>query len=320
MQGCRDLGSDSFSIAADVSQADAVERMFQMVRSRYGGLDVLINNAGIDGPPNLVWDANRSDWLRVLEVNLCGAFYCMQQALADMIARRSGVIINVTSVHETMPWKGFSAYAAAKAGLSMLSKTAALEAAPHGVRILAVAPGVVQTTDEREPLGKTEVARPTSRKNSTTSDGATRRDRHVGGLARFGCGALSDWINRLRGRRSYPILLGSKQHSDALTRALSSMRRRNASATAWLTTMCPSSCWPTRSAGMVTAISACVQRRLILLPHSAITRALRRCATATARSDVGRVAGSRNCNDHVVRFAAALRASRRRCGRIAYRC
>ena len=146
VQGCRDLGSDSFSIAADVSQADAVERMFQMVRSRYGGLDVLINNAGIDGPPNLVWDAKRSDWLRVLEVNLCGAFYCMQQALVDMIARRSGVIINITSVHETMPWKCFSAYAAAKAGLSMLSKTAALEAAPHNVRILAVAPGVVQTT------------------------------------------------------------------------------------------------------------------------------------------------------------------------------
>lgn len=146
VQGCRDLGSDSFSIAADVSQADAVDQMFETIRGRYGRLDVLINNAGVDGPPNLMWDADRSEWLRVLEVNLFGAFYCMQKALADMIVRRTGVIINITSVHEVMPWKGFSAYATAKAALSMLSKTAALEAAPHGVRILAVAPGVVQTT------------------------------------------------------------------------------------------------------------------------------------------------------------------------------
>jgi len=146
VQACRAFGSDAFSIEADVSQADAVDRMFDETRSRYGRLDLLINNAGIDGAANLVWNAKRSEWLRVLEVNLFGAFYCMQKALADMIARRRGVIINITSVHEVMPWKGFSAYAASKAALSMLTKTAALEAAQHGVRILAVAPGAVQTS------------------------------------------------------------------------------------------------------------------------------------------------------------------------------
>ena len=90
-------------------------------------------------------EADIGQWRRVIEVNLLGAFYCARQALAHMVPSKSGVILNISSVHEVIAWSGYSAYAASKAGLAMLTQTLAQEAAPHGVRVLAVAPGAVRT-------------------------------------------------------------------------------------------------------------------------------------------------------------------------------
>jgi len=111
----------------------------------WGGVDILINNAGTDGPRVSGWDADPAVWRKVLEIDLVGAYLCAREALRRMVPQQSGVILNITSVHEQIPWSGYSAYAASKAGLSMLTKTLAQEAAPQGVRVLALAPGAIQT-------------------------------------------------------------------------------------------------------------------------------------------------------------------------------
>jgi glucose 1-dehydrogenase len=138
-------GVEAVALKADVSDKGQVEAMFTQLDSLWGGIDVLVNNAGIDGAAAPGWQADPQKWRSVIEVNLIGAFSCAQAALARMVAQKSGVILNMTSVHEIIAWSGFSAYTASKAGLSMLTKTLAQEAGPYGVRVLSVAPGAMKT-------------------------------------------------------------------------------------------------------------------------------------------------------------------------------
>ncbi|MGE0210489.1 MAG: 3-oxoacyl-ACP reductase FabG [Parvibaculaceae bacterium] len=135
----------AMAIAADVSDEAQVEAMFARIGSAWGGLDVLLNNAGIETHATPAWELAPSEWRKILEVNLTGAFLCARLALRGMIEQRSGVIINTTSVHEVIAWSGHSAYAASKAGLAMLTRTLAQEASPHGVRVLNLAPGAIRT-------------------------------------------------------------------------------------------------------------------------------------------------------------------------------
>lgn len=130
---------------ADVSDPAAVATMFTMLDDAWGGIDLLVNNAGIDGPRAMAWEADPVAWEKVLRVNLFGPFYCSREALRRMVPQRSGVILNITSVHERIAWAGYSAYTASKAGLAMLTQTLAQEAAPAGVRVVALAPGAIRT-------------------------------------------------------------------------------------------------------------------------------------------------------------------------------
>ena len=138
-------GAEVMGVQADVSDTTQVAAMYGELDRQWGGVDVLVNNAGIDGMPARAWEADPASWERVLRVNLYGSFLCARAALQRMVAQRSGVILNMTSVHERIAWSGFSAYTASKAGLSMLTQTLAQEAAPFGVRVLALAPGAIRT-------------------------------------------------------------------------------------------------------------------------------------------------------------------------------
>ena len=138
-------GGKALAIEADISDPVAVAGMFVQLEKAGGGIDILVNSAGIDGNHAMSWQANPADWKRVIEVNLLGAFYCSQQALQRMTRQQAGVILNITSVHEVIAWSGYSAYTASKAALSMLTKTLAQEAAPHRVRVLALGPGAIKT-------------------------------------------------------------------------------------------------------------------------------------------------------------------------------
>ncbi|MEO6995349.1 MAG: SDR family oxidoreductase, partial [Lacunisphaera sp.] len=139
----------AIAIEADVADAGAVAAAFRRIDEEWGGIDILINNAGIDGKRAMAWETNFADWQKVIQVNLFGAFYCASEALKRMVRQKSGVILGISSVHEEIAWSGYSAYTASKAAVSMMTKTLAQEAAPHGIRVLALAPGAIKTPINR---------------------------------------------------------------------------------------------------------------------------------------------------------------------------
>lgn len=149
----RDRKGEAMAIQADISDPGAVAAMYDRMDKSWGGIDILVNNAGIDGTRAFGWEADIGEWRKVLEVNLFGAFYCARQALKRMIPQKSGVIINVSSVHEIVAWSGYSAYTASKAGVGMMARTLAQEAAPYGVRVLSVGPGAVKTPINKSVWG-----------------------------------------------------------------------------------------------------------------------------------------------------------------------
>jgi glucose 1-dehydrogenase len=139
----------AISLPADVSDPGQVAEMFRQLDAAWGGIDILINNAGIDGAHAFGWETDIAAWRKVIEINLFGAFYCTREALRRMVSQKRGVVLSTSSVHEVIAWSGYSAYTASKAAVGMLTKTLAQEAAPHGVRVLAVGPGAIKTSINR---------------------------------------------------------------------------------------------------------------------------------------------------------------------------
>lgn len=137
------------ALEADVSDPAAVAGMFSEMDRVWGGVDILVNNAGIDGARDFGWEADLGEWRKTVEINLFGAFFCAREGMRRMVPQKQGVILNMSSVHEVIPWSGYSAYAASKAAVSMLTKTLAQEAGGRGVRVVAIAPGAVKTPINR---------------------------------------------------------------------------------------------------------------------------------------------------------------------------
>jgi NAD(P)-dependent dehydrogenase (short-subunit alcohol dehydrogenase family) len=144
-----DSGGKALAVLADVSDPAAVQALFDQAEQAFGPVDILVNCAGIDGNQAKSWEIDPGDWRKVIDVNLFGVFHCSRLALQSMVARRTGVIVNISSVHEVIAWTGYSAYTASKAAVAMMTKTMAQEAAPFGVRVLDVAPGAIQTDINR---------------------------------------------------------------------------------------------------------------------------------------------------------------------------
>ena len=140
-----EAGAKAIAVQADVSNEQQVDAMIERTVKELGGLDIMVNNAGFETQhPFLEMPADA--WRKVLDVDLTGAFLCAQRAARVMVnSGAGGAIINITSVHQVIPWGGFAHYCAAKAGLDMLTKTAALELANQKVRVNAVAPGAIKT-------------------------------------------------------------------------------------------------------------------------------------------------------------------------------
>ncbi len=139
-------GGSATTVQMDVSREEDVERGFGETVNALGGLDLLVNNAGIQMPYELV-DMPVEAWEKVLGVNLTGAFLCCREAARRM---DSGTIVVNTSVHEVMPWKHFSHYAASKGGLKLFVQSIAKELAPRGIRVCSVAPGATRTPIQGE--------------------------------------------------------------------------------------------------------------------------------------------------------------------------
>lgn len=148
-------GKRAFAHAADVGDEAQVVAMVTAVAERFGGIDLLVNNAGIEKEVATV-DMPLDLWNAVLRTNLTGAFLCLREAGRLMLAQKSGVVVNMSSVHEFIPWPGFAHYCASKGGMKLLSQTVAREWAPHGVRVVNVAPGAIATPINTDVLDDPE--------------------------------------------------------------------------------------------------------------------------------------------------------------------
>lgn len=135
------LGRPVHRAVCDVRSNAAVEALLRSAEERMGGLDVLVNNAGLGATCDVV-DTSDEQWDRVLDTNLSGTFRCLRAALPGMIARRRGAIVNMGSIVAWRAERGQSAYAASKAGVLALTRCAALEGAAFGVRVNAIVPSL----------------------------------------------------------------------------------------------------------------------------------------------------------------------------------
>lgn len=131
-------------VRADVTSEKEVKAFFDDVVKETGGIDVLVNNAGVTRDTLMV-RMKEADWDFVMNINLKGAFLCMKLAAKQMMKQRSGRIVNISSVVGAAGNLGQANYSASKAGIVGLTKTAALELAPRGVTVNAVAPGFIET-------------------------------------------------------------------------------------------------------------------------------------------------------------------------------
>jgi len=135
------VGEDVYRALCDVSSDEQTEKLVQQALSDMGGLDILINNAGL-GMTRPLLETSTQEWQHLIDVNLTGAFRTMRAALPHMQQQRSGAIVNMSSICAWRAEAGQSAYAASKAGLLALTRCAAMEAADYGVRINAVVPSL----------------------------------------------------------------------------------------------------------------------------------------------------------------------------------
>jgi glucose 1-dehydrogenase len=148
----KQAGGDATCIEADVSQVDGLRRLINGAVDTYGRLDAMINNAGVESRHGLL-DTGESEYDKVLAINLKGAFFGSQLAAKQMIQQGpGGVIVNISSVHEERPMPGNIAYCCSKGGMRMLTRTAAVELAGHGIRVVGVGPGAVATPINKETM------------------------------------------------------------------------------------------------------------------------------------------------------------------------
>jgi glucose 1-dehydrogenase len=138
-------GRRGILLKANLANVSETRAMVDEVASRFDRLDILVNNAGIEKKAPF-WEVTEKDYDQVLDVNLKGAFFTSQAMVQHLRqAKRSGRIINISSVHEDLPFPGFASYCASKGGVRMLTRNLAVELGPLGITVNAIAPGAIAT-------------------------------------------------------------------------------------------------------------------------------------------------------------------------------
>jgi glucose 1-dehydrogenase len=145
MKAIQAAGSDAIEVQADLGQTAEIDRLIKAGMDKYGRIDILVNNAGLEKRAPF-WEVTESDYELVQNVNLKGVFFTTQAFVKQLMARNApGRVINMSSVHEELPFPHFASYCASKGGLKMLCRNLAIELAPYNITVNNVAPGAIET-------------------------------------------------------------------------------------------------------------------------------------------------------------------------------
>ena len=144
-------------VETDVSDAEAVRRFVERVATAFGGVHVLVNNAGVSSPRSLVHDLAEAEWHRVLGVNLHGHFYATKYAVPHILRAGGGAIVNTASVLGQATLPGGVAYTTSKAALIGMTRSLAREVGEYGICVNAIAPGLVEHEGQNVPRALTEL-------------------------------------------------------------------------------------------------------------------------------------------------------------------
>lgn len=138
-------GARAVALAADVTRAAEVEAAVATCVRAFGGLDILVNSAGILGPPGRVVDASEADWDRLFAVNVKGPFLCAKYAVPEMVRRRGGAIVNIASTAGLVGSAMLGPYSASKGAVVLMTRSMALNHAREGIRVNCICPGSIET-------------------------------------------------------------------------------------------------------------------------------------------------------------------------------
>jgi len=185
------LGDKVVGVKADVSKVEDLTTLVNTAVSTFGRLDIMVNNAGVETRTSVL-DTTEEQYAKVLDINLKSAFFGTQLAAKQMIAQGGGGrIINMTSVHEDWPMPGNTAYCLSKGGMRMLTRTAGVELAPHGILVVGVGPGAVNT-----PINAATVADPVqlAKLNSSIPLGRVAEPEEIASVVAFLAGDGASYI------------------------------------------------------------------------------------------------------------------------------
>jgi glucose 1-dehydrogenase len=185
------LGEQAVGVEANVSNVEDLQRLIDAAVSSFGRLDIMVNNAGVETRTSVL-DTTEKQYGFVLDVNLKSAFFGTQLAAKQMIAQGGGGrIINITSVHEDWPMPGNTAYCLSKGGMRMLTRTAGVELAPHGITVVGVGPGAVDT-----PINKATEQDPAAMKrlDAAIPLGRMAQPEEIGSVVAFLAGDGSSYV------------------------------------------------------------------------------------------------------------------------------
>lgn len=150
------MGRSGLIVKADLGVVSEVRQLIESSIQHFGKVDILVNNAGIEKNASF-WEVTEADYDAVLNVNLKGAFFATQAFVQHLIAtKRTGKIINISSVHEELPFPHFTSYCASKGGVKMMTRNLAIELGPFGITINNVAPGAIETPINKSLLNDSE--------------------------------------------------------------------------------------------------------------------------------------------------------------------
>jgi glucose 1-dehydrogenase len=185
------LGDQAIGIEADVSKVPELQRLIDSTVSAFGRLDVMVNNAGIETRTSIL-ETTEAEYDKVMDVNLKSAFFGTQLAAKQMIKQGGGGrIINITSVHEDWPMPGNAPYCLSKGGMRMLTRTAGVTLARHGITVVGIGPGAVDT-----PINASTAADPEKLKtlNAAIPLGRLGRPDEIGAVAAFLAGDGASYL------------------------------------------------------------------------------------------------------------------------------